>query len=76
MKVKFRISDYFTALEGLEEIKNIEILENDVIIITYTITKEYMDEKELYHKNRILKIDLKQKKEFLKVQDYANIMED
>lgn len=76
MKVKFKISDYFTALEGLEQIKDIDVLENDVIIIRYTITKQYMDEKELYYKNRILKIDLKQKEDYLKVQDYANVTEE
>lgn len=60
---------------GLEEIKNIELLENGVVLVHYTITDEWMKKCNLYHKNRILEIDPNEKREILKVKDYANNME-
>lgn len=60
---------------GLEEIKNIELLENGVVLVHYTITDEWTKECNLYHKNRILEIDPNEKREILKVKDYANNME-
>lgn len=61
---------------GLEEIKKIDILENGGVVIQYTITDEWMKECNLYHKNRILKIDPNETRDILKEQDYANVMEE
>ena len=60
---------------GLEEIKNIELLENGVVLVHYTITDKWMKECDLHYKNRILEIDPNEKREILKVKDYANNME-
>ena len=60
---------------GLEEIKKIDILENGCVVIQYTITDEWMKECNLYHKNRILKLDPNETREVLKAVDYANNME-
>lgn len=60
---------------GLEEIKNIELLENGIVIVRYTITDEWMKECNLYYKNRVLEIDPNEKREILKVKDYADNME-
>lgn len=77
IKTKFKIDlgNIFPIIEGLEKIKSIEILENNVIIIKYTITNDFMKENDLYYKNRILKLDASQAEECQAVQDYANIME-
>lgn len=57
---------------GLEEIKKIDILENGGVVIQYTITEEHMKKCNLYHKNRILKLDPNETREVLKAVDYAN----
>lgn len=56
---------------GLEEIKSINILENGAILIHYTITDEFMKERELYNKDRQLQLDPNEKRPILKEQDYA-----
>jgi hypothetical protein len=60
---------------GLEEIKNIELLDNGVVLVHYTITDKWMEKCDLYHKNRILEIDTNERREILKVKDYANNVE-
>lgn len=61
-------------LTGLEKIDKIDILENGVISIQYSITDEFMKENELYYKDRILQLDPNAKQDYLKAQDFANIM--
>ena len=56
---------------GLEEIKSINILENGAVLIHYTITDEFMKDRELYHKDRQLEINPKRNADVLKVLDYA-----
>ena len=56
---------------GLEEIKSINILENGAVLIHYTITDEFMKERELYHKDRQLQLDPNEKRPVLREQDYA-----
>ncbi len=72
VNIKLTIDSPIT--KGLEKIQQIDILENGVIIIQYSITDEYMKEYDLYNKNRILKIDSSQTEEYKIMQDYANIM--
>ena len=54
-------------LTGLEKIDKIDILENGVISIQYSITDEFMKENELYYKDRILQLDSSAKEDYLKV---------
>lgn len=61
-------------LTGLEKIDKIDILENGVISIQYSITDEFMKENELYYKDRILQLDPSQTNENLRVRDFANVM--
>lgn len=61
-------------LKGLEKIDKIDILENGVISIQYSITDEFMKENELYYKDRILQLDPNQTNENLRVRDFANVM--
>lgn len=61
-------------LKGLEKINKIDILENGVISIQYSITDEFMKENELYYKDRILQLDPNQTNENLRVRDFANVM--
>lgn len=61
-------------LTGLEKIDKIDILENGVVSIQYSITDEFMKENELYYKDRILQLDPNAKQDYLKAQDFANIM--
>lgn len=61
-------------LTGLEKIDKIDILENGVISIQYSITDEFMKENELYYKDRILQLDPNQTNENLRVRDFANVM--
>lgn len=61
-------------LTGLEKIDKIDILENRVVSIQYSITDEFMKENELYYKDRILQLDPNAKQDYLKAQDFANIM--
>lgn len=61
-------------LTGLEKIDKIDILENGVISIQYSITDEFIKENELYYKDRILQLDPNAKQDYLKAQDFANIM--
>lgn len=61
-------------LTGLEKINKIDILENGVISIQYSITDEFIKENELYYKDRILQLDPNAKQDYLKAQDFANIM--
>lgn len=61
-------------LRGLEKINKIDILENGVVSIQYSVTDEFMKENELYYKDRILQLDPNAKEDFLKAQDFANIM--
>ncbi len=63
-----------SILTGLEKIDKIDILENGVISIQYSITDEYMKENELYYKDRILQLDPNAKEDYLKAQDFANVM--
>lgn len=63
------------AIKGLEKIQKIDILEDNTIIILYSITDEYMKEYDLYNKNRILKINPTKSEEWQMVMDYANVME-
>ena len=72
IKVKYTIDS--PIIKGLEKVQKIDILENGVIIIQYSITDEYMKEYDLYNKNRLLKIDSSQTEEYKIMQDYANIM--
>lgn len=62
-------------LEGLEKIEKIDILENNTIVIQYTITNKYMKEYDLYNKKRLLKIDTSKSEEFQIIQDYANLLD-
>ena len=61
---------------GLEEIKNFELLDNGVVLVHYTIAEEHMKKCNLYHKNRILKLDPNETREVLKAVDYANNIEE
>ena len=61
-------------LTGLEKINKIDILENGVISIQYSITDEFMKENELYYKDRILQLDPNAKEDYLKSRDFANVM--
>ena len=61
-------------LEGLEKIEKIDILEDNTIVIQYTITNKYMKEYDLYNKKRLLKIDVSKNEEWQIVQDYANLL--
>lgn len=61
-------------LTGLEKIDKIDILENGVVSIQYSITDEFMKENELYYKDRILQLNPNAKQDYLKAQDFANIM--
>lgn len=61
-------------LRGLEKIDKIDILENGVVSIQYSVTDEFMKEYELYYKDRILQIDPNAKEDYLKVRDFANVM--
>lgn len=61
-------------LTGLEKIDKIDILENGIISIQYSITDEFMKENELYYKDRILQLDPNAKEDYLKSRDFANVM--
>ena len=60
---------------GLEEIKSIELLENGVVLVHYTITDEWKEKNNLFHKNRILKLDPNESRDILKEIDYAESTE-
>ena len=60
---------------GLEEIKSIELLENGVVLVRYTITDEWKEKNNLFHKNRILKLDPNEPRDILKEVDYAESVE-
>ena len=74
VKIKYTIDS--PIIKGLEKVQKIDILENGVIIIQYSITDEYMKEYDLYNKNRLLKIDTTQEEDYKIMQDYANIMKE
>lgn len=57
--------------KGMEEIKSIELLDNGVVLIRYTLTDEYMKEWNLIYKERQLQLDPNEKRPVLKEQDYA-----
>lgn len=61
-------------LRGLEKIDKIDILENGITIIQYSVTDEFMKENELYYKDRILQLDPNAKEDYLKSRDFANVM--
>lgn len=75
MDIKTKYTIKFPIIEGIEKLKKIDILEDNTIIIQYTITNEFMKQNDLYNKNRILKIDTSKTEEWQVIQDYANIME-
>lgn len=75
MKVILSSKNYNTALEGLEKIETIDVLEDGTVMILYTIRDNYMKEHDLLLKHRILQINTNLE-DYRKIQDYANIMED
>lgn len=75
MKAILSVNNYATALEGLEKIEKIDILEDGTTMILYTLKDNYMKEHDLYYKHRILQIN-NNLEDWRKVQDYANVMED
>lgn len=75
MKVILSSKNYDTALEGLEKIETIDILEDGTVMILYTVRDNYMKENDLLLKHRILQIKT-YLEDYRKIQDYANIMED
>lgn len=75
MKTKYSINSGNSVLpKGLERIEKIDILEDNSIIILYTVNDDFMEENELFYKNRILKLDPSKNEEYLAIMDYANIM--
>lgn len=52
-------------LRGLKRIDKIDILENGIISIQYSITDEFMKENELHYKDRILQLDPNAKEDCL-----------
>ena len=75
MKVILSSKNYDTALEGLEKIETIDILEDGTVMILYTVRDNYMKEHDLLLKHRILQINTNLE-DYRKIQDYGNIMED
>lgn len=75
MKVILSSKNYNTALEGLEKIETIDVLEDGTVMILYTIRDNYMKEHDLLLKHRILQINTNLE-DYRKIQDYGNIMED
>lgn len=75
MKVILSSKNYNTALEGLEKIETIDVLEDGTVMILYTVRDNYMKEHDLLLKHRILQIKT-YLEDYRKIQDYANIMED
>lgn len=73
--IKAKINVNSPIIDGLEKIEKIDILENNVLMIQYTITDEYMKEYDLYNKKRLLKIDTSKNDEWQAVQDYANLLD-
>lgn len=63
-----------STIGGLERVESIDILENGVVSIQYTLRKEFMEEFDLYYKHRIMQLDPNQTNENLRVQDFANVM--
>lgn len=74
MKAILSVNNYATALEGLEKIEKIDILEDGTTMILYTLKDNYMKEHDLYYKRRILQIN-NNLEDWRKVQDYANPLE-
>lgn len=75
MKAILSSKNYNTALEGLEKIETIDVLEDGTVMILYTVRDNYMKEHDLLLKHRILQIKT-YLEDYRKIQDYANIMED
>jgi hypothetical protein len=75
MKVILSSKNYDTALEGLEKIETIDVLEDGTVMILYTVRDNYMKEHDLLLKHRILQINTNLE-DYRKIQDYGNIMED
>ena len=73
--IKAKINVNSPIIDGLEKIEKIDILENNVLMIQYTITDEYMKEYDLYNKKRLLRIDTSKNDEWQAVQDYANLLD-
>lgn len=74
MKVMLSSKNYNTALEGLEKIETIDVLEDGTVMILYTVRDNYMKEHDLLLKHRILQINTNLE-DCKRIQDYANIME-
>lgn len=63
-----------STIGGLERVESIDILENGVVSIQYTLSDEFMKKFDLYYKHRIMQLDPNQTNENLRVQDFANVM--
>lgn len=63
-----------STIAGLERIECIDILENGVVSIQYTLSDEFMKEFDLFYKHRIMQLDPNQTNKNLRVQDFANFM--
>lgn len=48
-------------IEGLETFKYLQVDEAGVVYIYYTVTEDYMKDKNLIYKNRIFEVDLTDK---------------
>lgn len=47
----------YNLIDGLEEVESVKINEYGVVYIFYTVTEEYMHQKQLVHKHRVYEID-------------------
>ena len=63
-----------STIGGLERVESIDILENGVVSIQYTLSDEFMKEFDLHYKHRIMQLDPNQTNENLRVRDFANVM--
>lgn len=69
----YDLGEFFSPInEGLKKINKVNLLEDNTIIIEYTILEEYAKKNDLFYKNRILKLS---QNGWSPIEDYANVME-